>query len=110
MLYDFRRWEKPEIKTDPFKIESLIAWLEKQPADKEYEFTDCGSCALAQYFLAHGYTEVNMGTDSFDYGPNFKYEAELPSGWNDLVNPFTGDRDVRTFGGVLLRARKLARK
>jgi hypothetical protein len=44
MLYD-KRWEKPEVKADPLTLESLIAWLEKQPSHKKYDFHNCeGKC------------------------------------------------------------------
>ena len=35
MLYD-PKWEKPEVKADPFSLDALIAWLEKQPANGTY--------------------------------------------------------------------------
>lgn len=48
MLYD-PKWE-PEVKVDPLKLESLIAWLEKQPAHGEYSYWDCcGKCLLDIY-------------------------------------------------------------
>lgn len=106
MLYD-KRWDKTEIKSDPFKLETLIAWLEKQPSGRTYEFTDCNQCALAQYFADHGFGEISMGTQDFDYGPEFR-KARLPDGWNDLVNPSCPREDgYNTFGAVLDRARAL---
>lgn len=40
-------------EADPFSLESLIAWLEKQPADKEYDYYDCdGACLYGQYGAA----------------------------------------------------------
>lgn len=40
-----------ETKADPFSLESLIAWLEKQPADKKYDYFNCqGACLIDQYF------------------------------------------------------------
>lgn len=39
MLYD-KRWDKPEVNADPFSVDSLVAWLEKQPAAKVYCYAD----------------------------------------------------------------------
>lgn len=52
MLYD-PKWEKPNVRS----IESLIAWLEKQPCDGTYDFTEPSACLLAQYLKFHGATE-----------------------------------------------------
>lgn len=47
MLYD-PKWEAPA-KADPLSLDSLIAWLEKQPAGRMYEYTDEQECALGQW-------------------------------------------------------------
>ena|ERR1700744_3310203 len=109
MLYD-KRWEKTEVAADPFKLGTLIAWLEKQPSKKEYEFTDCGRCALAQYFSAHGFGEINMGTADFGYGNDFENTRPLPAGWNNLVNPESHKSGWNTFGAILMRARALQKR
>ena len=67
MLYD-PKWEG-EVKADPFKIESLVAWLEKQPADEQYCYLSNGECLLAQYFTAAGFENVRMWTYGFWQGP-----------------------------------------
>lgn len=43
---------------DPFELGTLIAWLEKQPANKIYDYTSPCGCVLAQYFNDHGYKEA----------------------------------------------------
>lgn len=54
MLYD-KRWDKTETKPDVFSLEGLIAWLEKQPADEAYNYSDLrGECVICQYLTAHG--------------------------------------------------------
>ncbi len=41
---------------DVFSLPSLIAWLEKQPADGTFNFGDCdGVCCIDLYLAAHGY-------------------------------------------------------
>ena len=59
MLFD-PKWEV-EVKADPFSLESLIAWLEKQPADKAYDFGDTKNCLACQYFRAMGMNIVGAG-------------------------------------------------
>src|ERR1700676_290479 len=58
MLYD-PKWEKP---ADVFSLESLTAWLEKQPEDKTYNYMNCdGECLFGQYITTCGFdwrTEV----------------------------------------------------
>lgn len=67
MLYD-PKWEKTETKADPFSLESLIAWLEKQPAGRSYSYTCNGHCLLAQYFTAAGFKNVTMWCRAFWHG------------------------------------------
>lgn len=33
----------------PLSLEAFADWCEKQPADKEYNFNNCRTCAVAQY-------------------------------------------------------------
>jgi hypothetical protein len=96
MLYD-KRWEKPEVKADPFSLESLIAWLERQPADGRYDWANCnGRCLVGLYVAAHGIPWKTL----FDVKED---------GYDILVGP---DRNIAidepwTFGAALERARKV---
>jgi hypothetical protein len=86
MLYD-PKWEQ-QTKADPFKIETLIAWLEKQPADCRYDFDNCdGECLFGLYYTA-------MGLKWWDeyLEKHFDHTA-IACGWPE------------TFGGALERAR-----
>lgn len=106
MLYD-PKWSKPEVKADPFKLETLIAWLEKQPADKPYDYTCNGHCLLAQYFSSYGFSDVNMAGQRFFHRDGIM--VDLPKHFNDVacgtVEPIFSMR--RTFGAALERARAL---
>lgn len=42
------------VRLDPFSLESLIAWLEKQDGDAEYCWFGDGQCLFKQYGLAMG--------------------------------------------------------
>jgi len=59
MLYD-PEWE---VKADPLlTLESLIAWLEKQPAATRYNYGNCdGRCLYGQYMAAHGVRWMDSG-------------------------------------------------
>lgn len=96
MLYD-PKWETPEVKADPMKLESLIAWLEKQSADKRYEFW-CTKCLLGQYFTDYGYDVKMMGTAMVIHASG---HFDLPKGFNRLAQA-----QPHTYGAALNRARK----
>jgi hypothetical protein len=98
VLYD-PKWEV-EIRSDPFSLESLIEWLEKQPSDEIYCYTEPGGCLLSQYFYAAGFGTVNMGPEDFDYGETFQHRAKLPRHFDDIAQGWS-----RTFGAALCRAR-----
>lgn len=99
MLYD-KRWDKPEVKADPFSLESLIAWLEKQPADQHYDYCDGDNCLTAQYLTHCGFKEVFLTVERLK-NLGWYYIA---SGWHTRNG--CGER---TFGAALERARKVLR-
>jgi hypothetical protein len=113
MLYD-PKWAV-KTKADPFKLATLIAWLEKQDARQTYCFTSNGECLLAQYFSAHGFVCVHMFTDGFVHG------TPIPSRWGMTEARARGlltsippkfneiaEYGPRTFGAALRRACKVA--
>lgn len=112
MLYD-PKWQKTETKSDPFSLESLIAWLEKQPANASYCYLSNGECLLAHYFSEAGFRNVRMWTDGFWHGPRKcpsnvgQDEAivrgtitRLPKGFNRIAEDWG-----HTYGDALRRAR-----
>lgn len=101
MLYD-KRWDEPKVKADPFSLESLIAWLEKQPGATEYCYSDTGHCLLAQYFEAAGFEQALLGSETISWG-NADIEVKLPLHFNEIAQ---GSGGIRTFGAALERARK----
>lgn len=99
MLYD-PKWE---LKNDPFALESLIAWLERQNQREEYCYSSTGDCLLARYFKEQGFINVIMAAKFFYHWPqpNAIYQvAPLPPHFNDIAKG-----KVRTFGAALARAR-----
>lgn len=91
---------KPEVRADPFTLESLIAWLEKQSPHTRYNWHNCdGKCLIAVYGFAMGIDRLDAdcpGIDKiFGEGENSKY-AEVCG-----TLPFT-------YGAALDRARAAA--
>lgn len=85
-------------------LESFADWVEKQPAEKEYDFCDCCGCACHQYLSAIGlpvkYVSPNWWSDVFGA------EHPLPFGFNAAAN---GYGEPRTFGALALRLRQSSR-
>jgi hypothetical protein len=98
MLYD-PKWEKTT-KADPFTLESLIAWLEKQPADRIYCYEYPGHCLIAKYLVAMGFEGVMIGPLTYRHLPDKENRKPLPNHWNDIAADMPN-----TFGAALKRAR-----
>lgn len=97
--------KQPEQKADPFSLESLIAWLEKQPAGRTYNFWDgtlmgnChGACLLHQYLVAQGLPKILY--------PQIASIKKLE--WDKELQHFVASPTPQTFGAALDRARALA--
>lgn len=92
MLYD-PKWAPT--KTDVHALPTLIAWLEKQPANMDYPYRDCrGLCLLGQYWLAHGHP----------WREGIYGEMQQPTGgeWGIKI----AAPGPHTFGAALVRARQ----
>lgn len=95
----------------PLSTESLVAWLEKQPAEGRYDFRNPYNCLLCQYFRDMGLPVVSVIPD----GWREKWEAghrlhPLPEGWNKVAEGKPWDESTRGFGSALERARELLAK
>jgi hypothetical protein len=94
MLYD-PKWE---VKTDPYSLAGMIAWLEQQPAEQEYKWANCEDCLVGQYLSAvlgppADYAEVSRRHGKFMRENPIAFRRGLA-----LANP-------HTFGAALERAR-----
>src|SRR5262245_33624412 len=95
MLYS-PKWE---VKADPFALTSLVAWLERQPADEHYDYYNCAECPIALLFKASGYQRVAVN------GFNVSFDGDcrsLPPHFDKI----TAARP-HTYGAALARARAL---
>ena len=89
-------------KPDVFSPQGLIAWLEMQPATREYDWWDMGDCLVCHY-LAEA-----LGTDepwhvAAEAGKS--YEDVLGSRW---AYHAVGSALPWTYGAALDRARALS--
>jgi hypothetical protein len=99
MLYDPKWEQKTETKADPFKLETLIAWLEKQPAAGEYEYTSSTGCALCQYFRAQGINVRTLDICGFSVVGSYT-EHSYPRAFAEATRSLPW-----TYGAALERAR-----
>lgn len=98
------KWKKPETKADPFTLESLIAWLEKQPAHIAYDYTDSSNCLLCQYFRAQGFNVNTLSCGGFDIKGSRAPDITYPYIFCKVSNAMGSE----TFGAALNRARTFA--
>lgn len=107
MLYD-PKWEK-KTKADPFTLESLIAWLEKQPRDTVYCYSKSRECLLTAYFTACGFKKVGVNPYNFHHNDGTgQVNIKLPDHFDNIAYGRDGQSSC-TFGAALSRARALAK-
>lgn len=82
------------------KVETLIAWLEKQPAKAEYKYTNVCGCLMHRYYVSQGVPVSTTGGETLflRVGNN----RTMPASFACLaVTP------PHTYGAALARARAL---
>ena len=101
MAFDDRAYT--ETTHEVFTLDGLIAWLERQPGARRYNYCDTGGCLLYQYFTTRGVPIVSLNP----------YKWAVPNGRH---HDYPRARDVvaigypRTFRAALKRARLLAER
>lgn len=86
----------------PFELQSLIDWLDKQPARGKYDYSEPQACLICQYFDAIGIRYDTV--DPYHWRSSERGDLRpLPEGFNDIAQ-----RPPWTFGGALVRARALS--
>jgi hypothetical protein len=92
------------VEADPFSLDALIAWLEKQPGETEYDYRDTdnkhGGCLFSRYAVFLGYSA------------DFDGYADMIGAWGTFPgDPFEESRlavsEPHTLGAALQRARAL---
>ena len=100
MLYN-KDWDKTHIKADPFSLESLIAWLEKQPTQGQYSYWDNCGCMFHRYLTAMGLDVATVGGYSYTLRSAPKMFLPLGTTFEDVAA-----ETPHTFAAALDRARK----
>lgn len=86
----------PQMDVAP-SLEGLIAWLETQPADEEYDWANCeGLCLIGLYAASIGISWDKVVRE--ENGRSIYGDLTVARG-------FYACRRPRTFGGALNRAR-----
>ena len=92
-----------KVKADPFSLESLIAWLEKQPRAKRYCYMDNGGCLMHQYFTHAGFDVEWVGGWRFRTSDKNTYDLSLE--FSDIAAALGPGPRGLTFGAALDRAK-----
>ncbi len=99
MFLETKRDGETTDKPDIYALPTLIAWLEKQPADKAYDFTAPDRCLVAQYLKRFDVLEYSLHS--------WRLRERFGKPIYDAVYA-DGCRNSWTFGAALARARELA--
>lgn len=81
----------PAKVADPFSLEALVGWLEKQPGDDAYDYNSFGNCLMDQYLISAGLCWMN----------DYRHFLDVPT------RVVIAQRMPWTFGAALERARSL---
>lgn len=96
-------WQKKSVEVQPqpdlMSTASLVAWLEKKPADKAYSYRTGDSCLLAQYFRESGDRYATLGHEHV-YSGAMGRRVTLPLAFIAAAGRYSPDH---TFGGALNR-------
>ena len=96
MLYD-PKWDKT--KATP-SVEGLLAWLEQQPADGCYRFTEPSACVAGRY-----YASIGQAPRAFIGGVPCSVEADLGVDGMRLISALHAE--PQTYGAALYRLRAI---
>lgn len=96
-----------EVKTDPFSLDGLIAWLAQQPPDRKYEWYYCEAC------LMHAYFSEGLALPNVPGHPTLFLRGGNIFSYSDLFSSVhayhaVGKPTPWTFGAALSRARMLS--
>jgi hypothetical protein len=92
---------------DVMSINSLVAWLEKKPAEGTYSYINGARCLIAQYLQENGFPEARVSAHTYrkhSGGENQKLPKEFHEiaiggpNTNNVIGP-------TTFGAALNRAK-----
>lgn len=85
-------------------IEAFADWCEKQPPEKEYDYTDPFGCAFCAFLKNIGIDQPSVGPDVWWTINARLQERPLPEGVNAAVHG-DGSRSQWNFGALTARLR-----
>lgn len=83
-----------------FSLKGLISWLETQPPNLAYKYSNNRDCLITQYFRARGVPLGPMGVGSINWEDADRLQHDLPDHFDDVA--IWG---APTYGGALKRAK-----
>lgn len=101
-----------ETKADPFSLESLVAWLERQDPAEVYCYGDAGRCLAAQFNLECGRKYIPPGTTVGYWAARAVFNKSDTKVYSQ-TGDFVGELEAiavsggTSFGSALHRARTL---
>ena len=98
---------KPARRRSPsrdFTLKAFRAFIEAQPARKEYFFFDRENCPIAQFFRAKGYCKVDIG--GFSASVDGK-EIDLDNTYDKKIINRACSEYTYTFGALAQRLRAI---
>lgn len=101
-------WDKSKVQADVFSLDGLIAWLEKQPAERVYDWHDIEGCLMFQYFRASGFKMSYCGATQFTHRRGFWIFAKFVHEKVSRALTDVSAQGPHSFGAALERARKRA--
>lgn len=94
---------------NPMTVTSLVAWLEKQPANGEYNYANSIDCMLCRYFRAHEVAFDGVNATTYWLGDQ---RTQLPEHFDNIARGNAGlivdDCPEWNYGAALRRAREFA--
>lgn len=101
---------KTETKADPFSLENLIAWLERQPSAGRYDYSRNEGCMLCMYFQASGLDVSGLSDHGYRLKGTPNERHPYPLILADIALGRGFDNKTWTFGTALARAREAQRR
>lgn len=82
-------------------LEAFAEWVEKQPAEKTFDYFDPKNCAFCQYLKGLGFKRAQVGGHDYSLTGRFEDDRLLPEG----IAPSVLCGSTNTFGALAARLR-----
>jgi hypothetical protein len=103
MLWDPSK-DKPRV--EPLSLEGLVQWLETQPPETKYKYTQIYDCLWARYMQAIGNEKIEFNNEEFPDGVNEVVQAPTHLGYKGGID----DNERWNYKAALERGKKVLAK